>query len=489
MRSFLSLPLIAGFLLSARITVAAEPSVAEIFSDGMVLQRDMPITVWGNADDGTEVAVSFGGATATGTASGGKWKVELPAQTANAEPRKMVVGFKGGKSVEIGDVLVGEVWLCAGQSNMAQRIGNNAPRELADMPLVRQFAKGRGKDSANPPKWAAAVGENLDTMSITAIYFGENLFKELGVPVGLILTAVSGTPIESWIPKATLEADAPTKALLDKAADKAIRQKMNEARKKMKDDPSAKMEPDLLALTSLDNPGGLYSLHIEPTVPYAIRGAIWYQGEANSNAPDNAALYGKYLTLFVTSLRDAYKQPSLPLYIVQLPSIEEHRGGGEEPRVYQIVREQQRHFVQGTPHTGLAVSIDINEGLHPRHKNITGDRLAMLALAETYGKKPAGDYAGPLLKTVVFDGGRATCTFEHAGGGLALKNTDVGLFEIAGADGNFRPATAKVEGDKLIVECPGVGEAKAVRYAYKPSMPSVGLFGSTGLPASPFLFP
>ena len=468
--------------------LSAEPTVADIFSNGMVLQQNLPIPVWGSAADGTEVTVTFGGSSVSGTASGGRWRVELPAQKANSAPQKMVVKFREGNAMEIDDVLVGEVWLCAGQSNMDQRIHKKPPRELRDMPLVRQFSKGRGKDSSNVSKWTPAVGEDISLMSMTAIYFGEKLFNEMNVPVGLILAAVSGTPIESWIPKTTMEADPDTKSLMARSGDPEVRKKLSDTREKMRENPEEDGEGDLLALVSLGKPGVLHAMHIQPTVPYAIRGAIWYQGEANSKVPENSRLYGKYLSMLVASLRKDYGQADLPFFLVQLPSIEEGRKE-QAPRVYEIVREQQRRFVQNTPHTGLAVSIDVNEGLHPRHKDIIGDRLAKIALAETYGKKPEGAYAGPQLKTVTFDGRRAICTFDHAAGGLQLKNHDAGLFEIAGEDGKFQPATAVVDGEKLVVESANVAEARAVRYAYKPAMAAVSLFGAGSLPASPFLYP
>jgi len=466
---------------------AAEPTLPDIFSSGMVLQRDMPIPVWGTADDGTEVTVTLGEAKATATAAGGKWRVELPARKATTDPLTMKVTFKGSeKEFMANDILVGEVWLCAGQSNMAQNINKKPPRELAEMPQVRQFTRKRGKESKDPPSWLPAVGEDVSHMSITAIYFGENLHKELGVPVGLILTAVSGTPIEEWTPRATLEADADTKAKIDQAMDRETRKKMNEIRKQMREDKTVEMPAELGVLQNLTRPGRLYSQHIEPTVPFAIRGVIWYQGEANSKEPGNAKLYGKYLAMLIAGLREVYGQKDLPFYVVQLPSIEEK----DRNRPYQLTREEQRKTTQATPHTGLAVTIDIDEGLHPRSKNITGDRLASLALAEVYGKKPEGGaYGGPLLKSVTFQGPEAICSFEHAEGGLVLKDAGENLFEISGADGKFHPATATVEGDKLKVKSDQVKEAKAVRYAYKPDMRKVSLYGATDIPASPFSFP
>jgi sialate O-acetylesterase len=485
----LILPFLLLLLLLRSQTFGAEFAAADIFSSGLVLQRDRPIPVWGTAPDGTEVTVSFADVSATGASVGGKWRVELPAQKASANPRSLKILFKGGEEITVDDVLVGEVWLCAGQSNMAQRIGQNPPRELADMPLVRQFAKGRGKESANPPRWTAAVGEDLALLSVTAAYFGEQLFKELNVPVGLILTAVSGTPIESWIPLQTLRADAATKVLLDKASDKETRQKMNEARKKSRENPEEAMAPELAELVTLGNAGSLYAAHIEPIMPFPVRGVIWYQGEANSRTPENAFRYGHYLTLLVASLREACLQPDLPFLLVQLPSIDEGPKEQGKARVYEIVREQQRRFVQETPHAGLAVSVDVNEGLHPRHKNIMGDRLAAIALAEVFGKKAAGSHAGPMLKSVTFKGKQAICSFSHAEEGLELRNPDAGLFEIAGADGVFHPATASLEGGNLVVVSDAVAEAREVRYASKPSMKMVSLYGASGLPASPFRFP
>ncbi|MEM1058069.1 MAG: sialate O-acetylesterase [Verrucomicrobiota bacterium] len=475
--------------VSALGATSAEPALPDIFSSGMVLQRDMPIPVWGSAGDSTEVTVKLGETSATATAAGGKWRVELPSRPASAEALRLTVSFSSGPDIVIDDVLVGEVWLCAGQSNMAQTINKKAPRALADMPQVRQFSRQRGKKSKLPPTWKPAVGEGISDMSVTAVYFAENLHRELDVPVGLILTAVSGTPIEEWTPRATLETDAATKARIAEAAKRETRQQVNAMRKQLRENPGQEGDPELQNLALLTRPGRLYAQHIAPTVPYGIRGVIWYQGEANSKVPANAQLYGKYLALLVAGLREAYGQPELPFYAVQLPSIEDQLKEGQKPRVYEMVREQQRRTVQATPHAGLAVSLDVNEGLHPRSKNIMGDRLAKLALAQTYHRPGEGAFSGPLLTGVTFQDGRAVCTFEHAEGGLELKDTGESLFELAGPDGVFHPATAKVEGDTLVVESPAVSEAAGVRYAFRPFMPRVSLYGASGLPAAPFVHP
>lgn len=465
----------------------AEPTVAEIFSDGAVLQRDRPIPVWGTAADGTEVTVALGGASGKGVASGGKWKVELPARPASAEPAALVVKFGGGSAEKrIENVLVGEVWLCSGQSNMAQIIDKNPSRPIADMPAVRQYGRKRGPAAKDPPKWISAEGDKIGDFSRTAIYFGEALHKELNVPIGLVVGAVSGTPIEQWVPPAALAGDEEIKAAMIRAGERESRMKVAEYVKSQKSGAAAGPDHDeMMLLNSLTSPGKLYQNHIEPTVPYGIRGVIWYQGEANSKEAANAGRYGKYLSLLISGFRAAYGQPELPFYIVQLPSIgREGKDGG--PILYEMVRQQQLETVRQTPKTGLAVTIDVNEGLHPRSKHIVGERLASLALREVYGKGE-GAYAGPQLEKVEFRGSAAECTFRHAEGGLVLKGED--LFEIAGADGQWHPAKASVEGGTLNVVSQEVASPKAVRYAYRQQMDAVTLFGSGGLPASPFVWP
>jgi hypothetical protein len=480
---FFLLPLIS---LAGILTVrGSQAGVAEIFSKGMVLQRDVPIPVWGTAPDGTPVTVTFGGSKATGTAAGGNWKVELAAQQASSEPQTMTIQLGDNPAIAIEDVVVGEVWLCAGQSNMDQRISKKAPRAIADMPLVRQFSKARGKNATQSNAWVAATGERMSEMSVTAVYFAENLFKELKVPVGLILTAVSGTPIESWTPKNAIEADPELNALMVKA--NAERERLTGIRQAMRDQPEDAINPEDEVLLSFSKPGTLYAAHIQPTLPFPVRGVIWYQGEANSKTAGNAAMYGRLLTALVSALRNAYGMPELPFYLVQLPSIEEVKN--KRTRYYEVVREQQRRFVQSTPNTGLAVSIDVNEGLHPRSKNTMGDRLAVIALASTYDRKPKTSSAGALLKSVSLEDGGAVCTFEGASGGLVLKEGAADLFELAGSDGVYHPAKATVEGETLTVRSEQVKEPKSVRYAFKSAMPSVSLFDGQGVPASPFVHP
>jgi sialate O-acetylesterase len=490
MKTLRHLPLFLLLLANAS-GFAADPALAPIFSSGMVLQRDMPIPVWGSADDGAQVTVTLGKDQASATAAAGRWQVSLPARAASAEPLSLSVAFAGGATQTIDEVLVGEVWLCAGQSNMAGVINKSPPRELAEMPLVRQYGVARGA-GGNAPQWIKAEGDAINSFSIASIYFAENLHQQLGVPVGLLLCAVSGTPIEEWTPRTVLESDPETKAVIDSINDREVRARLAEFNKSVKQALKEGKDVDgddveMLTLSSLSSPGRLYAIHIEPTVPYAIRGVIWYQGEANAKYPFNAQRYGKYLTMLVNGLRTAYGQADLPFYAVQLPSIA-LGPKDKRPLCYEIVRQQQLEIVRATPHTGLAVFIDANEGLHPRHKNIAGDRLAALALREVYGKGE-GPYAGPLLKAVDFSGGKAVCSFLHAEGGLELKAGVENLFEIAGEDGTWQPAQAVVTGETLTLSSEAVPAPKSVRYAFRGQMDAVSLFGASGVPASPFVAP
>lgn len=468
--------------------LAAEPTIAPIFGAGMVVQRDRPIPVWGTADDGTAVVVALGTDRVTAVAAAGRWEVALPARPASAEPMTLTISLAGQERT-FTDVLVGEVWLCSGQSNMAGTVAARPPREIADLPLVRAYGKprGGGKDG---PSWMTAVGEAKMHFSAVGIYFGENLHRELQVPVGLIQAAVSGTPIEQWTPLAELEGDAAVKAVLDRLKDRDLLTRINEERTRLREAQKAGKEAqpaaDLDLPMALTDAGRLHKLHVEPTAPYAIRGVIWYQGEANAKFAANAQRYGGYLRLLIAGLRRVYRDADLPFYLVQLPSIDTDNTGRTD-LVYHLVRQQQLETVRSIPKTGLAVAIDLDEGLHPHSKHIVGDRLARLALHEVYGED-VGAVSGPLFRAATFAAGKATCTFDHAAG-LHLADGVESLCEIAGADGVFHPAEAVVEGEHLIVSNPVVPKPTAVRYAFRGQMPKVSLFGADGLPASPFASP
>lgn len=462
--------------------------VAQMFQDGMVIQRGKPVPVWGTAPDGTTVDVTLGKDQATTTAADGKWRVDLPAREASSTPTTLALQFNDGEKTVIRDVLVGEVWICSGQSNMAGIVGKRPVKELAPMPMLRQFSKPRASDGEK--YWMTCEGDNVQYFSATAVYFGEALHQKLEIPVGLLVGAVSGTPIEEWVPRDVLEADPDTLAAIEAARDRETRMKMVEVTKKLRQDgykPTPE-EEQLFELRRLSQPGRLFAINLEPLAPYGVRGMIWYQGEANSKTPANASKYGTYLGMLFKGVRDYFQVPDLPVYVVQLPSISRSRKE-EDPYFYQIVRQCQLDATAADAHAGLAVNIDIHEGLHPRSKHIVGDRLAKLALAEVYGKAAEGDVCGPLLETVEFGEGKARCRFTHAAQGLELRDTEESLFELAGPDGVYHPATATLDGDVLVVTGGVSDTPTSVRYAFRPDMPQVSLYGKSGLPASPFVFP
>jgi len=478
-------------IITAAAALAVEPSVAPVFSDGLVLQRDRPIPVFGTADDGVAVTVQLGDDRATAKAADGVWRVDLPARQASAEPVAMTISFGGPTdppvTQTIHDILIGEVWLCAGQSNMAQSINKRPPVPMNPMPHVRQFE--RRIFDKDEPRWLKAEGDELSQFSITAVYFGEALHQQLDVPIGLILTAASGTQIERWIPRDTLEADPATKRLIDMTTDRESREKIKALAHRVREGGQIQPEEQELWLArNLGRIGDLYRNNIDPVAPFPVRGVIWYQGEANAREDFNAAIYDRYLAMLISGLREKFSQPELPFYIVQLPSIAHEGKDGTLVR-YELIRQKQLEAARAATNAGLAVTIDINEGLHPRSKHITGRRLAMLAMSRTYGQPTETPDSGPLLQRVTFKDGSAICTFAHVGGALKLAQTDEPLFELAGENGKFHPATARVAGEQLVVRSDQVDSPQAVRYAFSPVVARPALFGAGDLPASPFVWP
>ena len=489
---------IISLLLFAAASAQAEVKLHALFTDGAVLQRELPLPIWGTATAGEKVTVSLAGQTASTMAKDGRWQVKLKPLRAGG-PHVLTV--EGTNKLEVKDVLVGEVWLCSGQSNMAFTL-SQADNAAAAVPAsanahIRLF-KVPGNPQDGPQrevkgKWEPCNPQTTPGFSAVGYFFGRDLQLALGVPIGLIGSSVGGTPAQAWTSRSALEAtpagkphlEAYAAALLGKdTAEEKFAQdtqawKAEVAAAKAAGKPAPRgprRGPRPPGYRGAGRPAGLYNGMIAPLAPVAMRGAIWYQGEANAGTPDN---YRELLPAMIRNWRQDFN-PDLTFLIVQLAPYDR-----PAPEQWAFFRETQRQIALHTPKTGLAAIPDAGDptDIHPTHKEPAGQRLALAAQAIAYGKKIT--WSGPALKSAAFAKGKATLSFDQIGGGLAARDGELTGFALAGADRKFVPASAKITGGKIEVSSAEVAEPKAVRYAWK-NMPDGNLWNKDGLPASPF---
>jgi len=495
----------AGLLV---VTGHAEAAVttARIFADHMVLQRQLPVPIWGTATAGSEVTVGFAGQSAKAVADpDGRWRAVLGPLEAEPRGRELTVA-SGEDRLVIEDVVVGEVWFVCGQSNMQYTAGTMARllpagQELvaaADLPAIRfcrinDAAAREPRADLTAARWDVCTPAAVVGHSAVAFVFARRLHLEAGVPVGVIDSSVGGTPIEPYIPEAAFVGH-PT---LEKLAALA-------------------RAGDTQAITAL--PGGtfvrgdhwlagrLYNGRIAPIVPYAIRGAVWYQGESNCGQGEDPRDYEAKLRALVAGWRTAWARPELPVLVVQLPQWKSY--------AWPFLREEQRRAVAGLDHAGLVVTIDLDHAndIHPPNKIDVGERLARWPLAWFHGRDVA--VQGPVFRAAEVRGGEMHVSFDHAEGGLMAGRAagsgqpvvDAGSAAINGCElcdeqGVWHTAEGRIVGLRLVVSSPEVPRPVAVRYACLPEAPkreagdaagnrpekeSWNLFGTSGLPAGPF---
>lgn len=508
-------PLLALLLLAPPL--AADVSLPAIFSDHAVLQRDKPLPVWGKAAPGERVAVSLGKSRGTATAGkDGRWQVVLDAQPLSAEPLTLTVAGKNRVTRE--DILLGDVWLCSGQSNMDWGLGGcDVPDDIAaaDHPKIRHFRVAYNFASSPADdvtgNWAVATPGSVPGFSAVGYYFGRKVHAETGVPIGLLTSSVGGTNIELWMSQASLLETpelapyaAPMKESLARyqeelvailPAARAWADAGMAASKAGKPVPMPPAWPDYPFSERSMRPRCVTLHHgmIAPLVPMALRGALWYQGE--SNADD--ALYLEKKKTMVAEWRRLFRDPALPFYFVQLaawqPVDDNPAGGG-----WGAIRDLQRRCL-AIPHTGMASAIDIGDAadIHPKNKADVGERLARWALRNEYGKKDLVA-SGPLFREMKSAGNALVLHFDSTGGGLmagrksgrqpAVEEPGAKLrrFAIAGEDRKWVWADAVIEGDTVRVSSPEVAKPVAVRYAYANNPEGANLYNRDGLPASPF---
>lgn len=502
--------LFTPILSAALLLLAAAPAGADVrlpaaFGDHMVLQRELPIPVWGWADPGERVTVTLDGRSRTVTADDdGRWSVRLDPHEAGG-PYTLTV--RGKNALERSDVLVGEVWLCSGQSNMAMTVSGclnfSEEAQAAGIPGIRMFTVAR-KTAGEPQaeaagEWKVCTPETVGSFSATAYFFGRRLHRELKVPVGLLHSSWGGTPIQAWTSWRIHEETPALAPLLDafrkaaeawdpaRAKERYEKQladwKSKEAQAKAEGKPFKVRRPQAPQdpKVSQNSPARLYNAMISPLIPYALRGAIWYQGESNAG---NATLYGHQLRAMIEGWRRDWGQGDFSFISVQLPNFMAPQQKPVEEG-WAAIREQ---FLQSLSlaNVGMAVTIDIGEAadIHPKNKQDVGFRLAQWSLAKTYGKDMVP--GGPLYRSMRRQAASIVIEFDHTGAGLVAKGGEpLKGFAIAGPDKTFVQAEAKIVGRTVIVSSPEVKEPSAVRYAWA-NNPDCNLFNADGFPASPF---
>jgi len=476
---------------SAHSAVAPHP----LFADGAVLQRGQTIPVWGTAADGQRISVEIGGGKATTTARDGRWMVELPAMEAGG-PHTMTI--TGTNVVTVEDILIGDVWLCSGQSNMHFQMKSvaHASREIAAMnhPAVRFFNVrqnfNREPISQLDGAWSAVTPENAANCSAVACYFGVDLHDHLKIPIGLVISAVGGTRIESWMRAETLLATGESRALIaewqgvpagefarigkaytafqyerDHIHPKAVREAMTTGAPV----PPAPIQP---RLRCHDCPSALHNAMIAPLEPIRFRGVIWYQGESNAGQPGP---YEKLLPAMIADWRGVWGR-DLPFLFVQIAP---HKS------IHPAFREAQKRIWRSTPHSAMIVTTDVGNmhNIHPTNKRPVGERLALAARSIACGENIT--WCGPVYQAMRTAGDKLILTFTHTSGGLVAKGPALTGFTIAGADGTFVPADAMIENDSVVVRSGDVPAPVAVRYNCSKD-PDGNLHNREGLPAVPF---
>jgi sialate O-acetylesterase len=464
-RKALVLPFV--LLMSLAVcTVDAAIKLPAIIGNNMVLQRDEAVPVWGWDNPGTKVTVSMCDAKVSATADDkGKWCVQLPAMPAGGPH---VITIEGTNTVKVENVLVGEVWICSGQSNMEWPVAasTNAAAEVAaaDRPQIRHIKiehipADKARDDVTSGGWQVTTPQTVGGFTAVGYFFARHLQDQLKVPVGLIGSNWGGTRIEPWTPPAGFKAVPALKDIsdnLDKFPQKNADGSINH-----------------------QTPLALYNGMIAGLVPYGIRGAIWYQGESNNG---EGMLYAEKMKALISGWRSLWNKPEMPFYFVQLAPFRYGGNGEALPGIWEA-----QTATLSIPNTGMAVTVDISElgDIHPKNKQDVGKRLALWALAKIHGQKDLV-YSGPLFKAMAVEGNKVRICFDNVGSGLVSRDgKPLTCFKIAGEDKKFVDAKAEIDGQAVVVSADGVDKPVAVRFGWhQESEPN--LSNKEGLPVSPF---
>ncbi len=466
----------AGLLLSGS-PARADVTLPSIIGRDMVLQRGTGCPIWGWADPGEKVTVEFAGQKLATEADGdGNWSVKLKSMTASSTPRTLTI--RGRNSIALDGVVVGEVWLCSGQSNMEWSVtaSANAGQEIAsaNYPRIRHIKiphRPSDKPEKNVPSdgWKSANPQTVGNFTAVGYFFARHLEKELDCPIGLIGSNWGGTRIEPWVPPTGFQQVPALKSIAS-----ALDTFPSKTQQKDPQDPNK-----TVTVINFQTPLALYNGMIHPLVPFAFKGALWYQGESNNG---EGMLYAEKMKALVQGWRTVWNNPSMLFYFVQLAP---YKYGGDPTNLAGIWEAQRAAL--NIRNTGMAATTDIGDvkDIHPRNKQEVGRRLALWALAKTY-KKPVAHYSGPLFKSKSVEGNKIRIRFDHAQGGLISRDDQpLKAFMIAGADGNFVAANAVIEGETVVVSSPSVAQPVDVRFGWhQEAEPNLANLGA--LPAAPF---
>lgn len=485
--------IVVSLLLAAQ-GWAASLRISPLFGDNACVQAGRPIVVWGWEEPGAKVAVKLGESSAEATAGpDGRWQTELGAVKAGGP--YTLTATSGSQSVESKNILAGEVWLASGQSNMFWPLeraeGAESDIAAADNDQIRLFrleVVPSFQQTQEPKgKWEVCSTETVRQFSGVAYYFGRDLQKKLKVPVGLIQTALGGTPIEGWLPPETWKESAEFERIRKVQEELADDHARKTAERLLKGWQRGGSKPDKkppeadYATVDQNDPSVCYNVGIVPVVPYTVAGFLWYQGEWNAG---RAADYDKLLAKLVGTWRKLWGGGEIPFYVVQLPSVGDKPAKDPvEPKSGWAALREKQATVLKLPNTGLVVTMDVGGELHPPYKRQVGERLARIALADAYEKDVVK--SGPVMMKAEPTGDKLAITFDYADG-MVIKPVEGRTgFAISGDNKSYHAADAMVEGDKIVLSSPEVKEPKYVRYLWAQN-PAVTVFNGAGLPAAPF---
>lgn len=487
-----------GVLIVHLLTFAQQPfQVADIFTSHMVLQRNASVNVWGNAENGTPVEVSFNGQRAETRVKDGKWMVTLSAMT-HGGPYNMTIK-SGGKSIDLEDIYVGDVWLAGGQSNMefALRRVKDARHEIsqANFPMIRYYKVPRkyyAGHKVGTEVWRVCSPETVSEFSAVAYYFARNVYQELNIPIGIVQTPVGGTTAEAWMSRSTLESSSDFKPILakyDSIVD-SYQGKYDDVYNRFKLDLATynglpaqerkgKVKPvEPMGEYNFHRPVGLFESMLKAVMPYTLKGFLFYQGESNTG---RGVQYRKLFPALIKEWRACWGQGDLPFLFIQLPKLD------TKTRHWAELREAQYLTSKTVKNTGMAVAFDQGNprDIHPIVKDTVGWRFSQLALGKVYGKKNICQ--GPEFKKMIRTKEGLRIAFTNTGSGLITKDgaKDVLGFTVAGKDGHFYPAQAVIESNNVLLQCRQVPQPVYVRYLWTNSA-DMNLFNKEGFPAVPF---
>ena len=498
----LSLAIWCSFSVTLSSLAFADVQLPAMFGDNMVLQRDIDVPLWGTANPHETVTVKFLDQQVIATTDDkGRWRVRLGPLSVGG-PFDMTI--TGKNTVKFKNVLVGDVWICSGQSNMAWTVRNsaNSAQEVATAhyPHIRllniQHIVADEPQADITGKWVECGPKTVAGFSGTAYFFGRTLYKKLDIPIGLIHVSRGGSAVEAWMSRKALEAEPTAKPILDRFEravseypeafkryqEKLAKRKVRAAKAKAEGRPAPPVIYRPLGPGHWNTPCGLYNGNIAPLIPYAIKGAIWYQGEKNRS---RAYQYRQLFPALIQDWRRAWPQEDFPFLFVQLAS---HGKRRLEPMESQWAELREAQSMTLTlPNTGMATIVDLDEAddLHPKNKQDVGRRLALAAEAIAYHRNVV--YSGPIYDSMTVEGNQIRLRFTHLGSGLKAKHSETFLigFTVAGDDRKFVHADAHIDGNTVVVKSDRVSNPVAVRYAWAGN-PACNLYNNEGLPASPF---